>query len=54
MTYLKEKKGIAQPHIPQYLLMYPDGETREAFEKTPAGEISISYFSYNKNLNEQK
>jgi len=53
-TYLKEKKGIAQPHIAQYLLMYLDGPTRAALEKTPVNEISISYFSYNKALNEQK
>lgn len=54
LTYLKEKKGIAQPHISQYLLLYLDGPAREALQKTPAGEISISYFSYNKSLNEQK
>lgn len=54
LTYLKDKKGIAQPHITQYLLMYLDGPTRVALEKTPVGEINVSYFSYNKNLNEQK
>jgi hypothetical protein len=54
LTYLKEKKGIAQPHISQYLLMYMDGPAREALQKTPVGEISVSYFSYNKSLNEQK
>ena len=54
MTYLKDKKGVAQPHISQYILMYLDGPTRAALEKTPVGEISVSYFSYNKSLNEQK
>lgn len=54
LTYLKEKKGIAQPHISQYIAMYLDGPTREALEKTPVGEISVGYFSYNKSLNEQK
>ncbi len=54
LTYLKEQKGIAEPHISQYLLMYLDSPTREALEKIPVGEISISYFSYNKSLNEQK
>ncbi len=54
LTYLKDKKGIAQPHISQYILMYLDGPTRAALEKTPVGEISVSYFSYNKSLNEQK
>ena len=54
MTFLKDKKGVAQPHISQYILMYLDGPTRAALEKTPVGEISVSYFSYNKSLNEQK
>lgn len=54
LTYLKEKKGIPQPHISQYILMYLDGPTREALQSTPVKEISISYFSYNKSLNEQK
>jgi len=54
LTYLKEKQGIAQPHIAQYLVMYLDESARSALEKTPTGEISISYFSYNKSLNEQK
>ena len=54
MTFLKNKKGVAQPHISQYILMYLDGPTRAALEKTPVGEISVSYFSYNKSLNEQK
>lgn len=54
LTYLKEKKGIPQPHISQYILMYLDGPTRDALQNTPVREISISYFSYNKTLNEQK
>lgn len=54
LTYLKEKKGIAQPHISQYILMYLDGPTREALQNTPVKDINIGYFSYNKSLNEQK
>ncbi len=54
LTYLKEKKGIAQPQISQYILMYLDGPAREALQNTPVKEISVSYFSYNKSLNEQK
>ena len=54
LTYLKEKKGIQQPHISQYVLMYLDGPAREALQNTPVKEISVSYFSYNKSLNEQK
>ena len=54
LTYLKEKQGITQPHIAQYLVMYLDEPMRSALEKTPTSEISVSYFSYNKSLNEQK
>lgn len=54
LTYLKDKKGIAQPHISQYIAMYLDEPTRSALEKTPTNEIIVSYFSYNKSLNEQK
>lgn len=54
LTYLRERKGEQQPHIAQYILMYLDDPAREALTKTPVNEISMSYFSYNKNLNEQR
>ncbi len=54
LNYLKEKKGIAQPHVAQYILLYLEGPARDALSKTPVNEISVSYFSYNKSLNEQR
>lgn len=54
LTYLKEKKGIAQPHISQYILLYLEGPARDALSKTPVNELTVKYFSYNKSLNEQK
>jgi hypothetical protein len=54
LNHLREKKGIRQPHIAEYILMYLDGPARAELEKTPPGEIRVSYFSYNKSLNEQK
>jgi hypothetical protein len=54
LNYLREKKGISQPHIAQYILMYLDGPSRAELEKTPLNEISVRYFSYDKSLNEQK
>ena len=54
LTYLKTQKGLAQPHIAQYLLLYLAGPQREALAKTPFHEISVKYFSYNKGLNEQR
>ena len=53
LNYLKEKNGNQPPHIAQYILIYLDGPSREALQKTPLNEISVSYFSYNKSLNEQ-
>lgn len=53
LTYLKTQKGISQPHIAQYVLLYLDGPQREALAKTPLNEINVKYFSYNKSLNEQ-
>ncbi len=54
LNYLREKKGIQNLHIAQYILMYLDGPSREALQKTPLNEISVRYFSYDKNLNEQR
>jgi len=53
LNYLKEKNGNQTPHIAQYILIYLDGPSREALQKTPLNEISVSYFSYDKSLNEQ-
>jgi len=53
LNYLKEKNGDQSPHIAQYILIYLDGPSREALQKTPLNEISVSYFSYDKSLNEQ-
>jgi len=53
LNYLKEKNGDQTPHIAQYILIYLDGPSREALQKTPLNEISVSYFSYDKSLNEQ-
>ncbi len=54
LDYLKTQKGLAQPHIAQYILLYLDGPPREALAKTPLYEVSVKYFSYNKSLNEQR
>ena len=53
LTFLKEKKGISQPHISQYILLYLEGPARDSLAKTPVNELSVGYFSYNKKLNEQ-
>ncbi|HKQ76571.1 MAG TPA: DUF547 domain-containing protein [Blastocatellia bacterium] len=53
LNYLKEKNGDRTPHIAQYILLYLDGQSRDELQKTPLNEIRVSYFSYNKGLNEQ-
>jgi hypothetical protein len=54
LNYLKEKNGNQPPHIAQYILLYLDGPSREALQNAPLNEIRVSYFSYDKSLNEQQ
>lgn len=53
LTYLKTKQNQASPHIVQYLLLYAEGELKEALTKTSLKEIKLSYFEYDRSLNEQ-
>ncbi|NOT59811.1 MAG: DUF547 domain-containing protein [Acidobacteria bacterium] len=52
--YLKTQHGQARPHIAQFLLLYlNDGVTKTALAAVPVNELSVSYKSYDKALNEQ-
>ena len=52
--YLKTQRGIASPHIAQFLLLFMnDGATKTALAGVPVNELSVSYKSYDKSLNEQ-
>lgn len=53
LTYLKTKQNQSQPHIVQYLLLYAEGELKTALTQTPLKEIKVSYFAYDRSLNEQ-
>ena len=54
MGYLKTQRGQASPHIAQFLLLYlNDGATKTALAGVPVSELSVSYKSYDKSLNEQ-
>jgi hypothetical protein len=53
LTHLKTKHNQAQPHIVQYLLLYAEGELKDALSKVPLKEIKVSYFDYDRSLNEQ-
>jgi Protein of unknown function, DUF547 len=54
LNYLKNKRGEQNPHIVQYVLLYLEGPSKEALLRTPIDQISISYYHYDTNLNEQK
>jgi hypothetical protein len=53
LTYLKTKKGIADPHIAQYLLLYLDDPAREFLAKASLDEVRVKYFSYDRTPSEQ-
>ncbi len=54
LGYLKTQRGPASPHIAQFLLQYlNDGAIKTALAGVPVSELSVSYKSYDKALNEQ-
>ncbi|MBL8208461.1 MAG: DUF547 domain-containing protein [Blastocatellia bacterium] len=53
LTYLKTKQNQPAPHIVQYLLLYAEGELKNALAQVPLKEIKVSYFDYDRSLNEQ-
>jgi hypothetical protein len=54
LNHLRDKRGHQKPHIAQYILLYLDGPARAALAQTPLTEVRVSYFGYDKSLNEQK
>jgi hypothetical protein len=54
LNYLKTQKGLQQPHLAQYILLYLDGPAREVLAKTPVNELNVKYYSYDRSLNEQR
>jgi len=53
LNYLREKNSDQTPHIAQYILLYLEGPSLEALQKTPLNEIRVGYLGYDKSLNEQ-
>ena len=53
LTHLKTKQNQPAPHIVQFLLLYAEGELKAALTNTPLKEIKVSYFDYDRKLNEQ-
>ena len=52
LNYLKTKKGIQNPHISQYLLLFLAGESRDILAQTSVSELKVSHFDYDRSLNE--
>ncbi len=53
LTHLRTKHNQAEPHIAQYLLLYLEGEAKQALAKMPVKDLKVSYFGYDRSLNEQ-
>jgi len=53
LNFLKATKGIAQPHIAQYVMLYLDEPAKTALAQAQLAEISVKYYSYSRKLNEQ-
>lgn len=53
LSYLKIQRGIAKPHIAQYILLYLDDPGREALSGTPLDDVRVKYFRYDRSLNEK-
>jgi hypothetical protein len=53
LNYLRTAQKIQNPHLAQYILLYLDGQARDALSKVPLNELRVSYLGYDKSLNEQ-
>ena len=53
INYLRARRGIAEPHIGQYIVLYIQGPPAQTLLDTPASALTIEYLDYDKRLNEQ-
>jgi hypothetical protein len=53
IRYLQTQRGLAQPHITQYVLPYISETDRNALANIPLDQLKVKYLSYDKDLNEQ-
>ena len=52
LNYLRVKRGLASPHISQYLALYLTGSSAQILAKAPAVALTIKYMNYDKGLND--
>ena len=53
LNYLRVKRGLANPHVAQYVALYLMGPSAQILAKAPAVDLTIKYLDYDKELNEQ-
>jgi hypothetical protein len=53
IRYLQTQRGLAKPHIAQYVLPYIGETDRSTLANIPLDQLKVKYLSYDKELNEQ-
>lgn len=54
LNHLKNRHSMEKPHIARFVALYLDDAAKEALAKIPIEQLSVSYLSYNTDLNEQR
>jgi hypothetical protein len=52
LNYLRVKRGLANPHVAQYVALYLAGSSALILGQTPATALTIKYLDYDKELND--
>ncbi|HKP84758.1 MAG TPA: DUF547 domain-containing protein [Blastocatellia bacterium] len=53
INYLRAARGLARPHIVEYIKLYLDGSSAEALARVSNDRIRIKHVEYDKGLNDQ-
>lgn len=53
LNYLRAKRGLAEPHVAQYVGLYLRGSSAQVLANVPASALTIRYLDYDKGLNEE-
>ena len=53
LNYLKAKRGLENPHVAQYVMIYLKGEAVKQLAALNVEQIKVKHFSYDKDLNVQ-
>ncbi|MEK6320529.1 MAG: DUF547 domain-containing protein [Acidobacteriota bacterium] len=53
LNYLRVNRGVAGPHVAQYVALYLGGSSAQTLANIPPTALTINYLDYDKGLNEQ-